>query len=489
MISQILYQAILLQEKMNKQAERSVSEEEEGDSPSEPLSGTREDSGFVETSQIGNTATEANAHDQASDADGRSKRLLPTVTPTNPKKPKRIGADEKPKRPLSAYNLFFKEERVRWLEEPSQMKKEPEAETAKEKSRFLAMGKEICRRWMQLTDQQREKYNRQAEQEMQEYRRRKEEHKAETVWNTALGRAALEGRAMDAYLEASSKACAKQTMTSPSRTPDKGRNVKPKVTLKAEQHDIHQNMESDLGRMSSGEKLQEDKGFKVTEHEESPKGFVSVPGLTTSAGSSPDSLLQQNLRYGFSPRQLDPPRLIQYGTQTFSENVANLMRTPPSSTTQPSFRSSPPQSTALTQEIYQMEQAHLLSLLNQRSGLAMETPRLMNSPSDISNSQFSREQEYASAARSRSLSVGDQPVSHAASALRDALLAQSALMSREQQDLGSSHPFQPSNTTTPMRSANQQQEQANSTDIWGRERLLRQWLERMNKEKEGHSGS
>lgn len=106
-----------------------------------------------------------------------SKDLKPPAArkiPSTSKSKRKAKAPDAPKRPLSAYNLFFREERVRWL-------KERQGGNGKEKSRalFALMGKEIGARWKQLTPEEIARYQRMAEVHHQRFLREKEEFVAE----------------------------------------------------------------------------------------------------------------------------------------------------------------------------------------------------------------------------------------------------------------------------------------------------------------------
>jgi len=85
-----------------------------------------------------------------------------------------------PTRPLSAYNIFFREERVRWLDEqktgarPSQ---KDCVDDKKEPGTFRGMAKAIGKRWRELTDDERVQYEVIAKEDMKRYRREMEEYK------------------------------------------------------------------------------------------------------------------------------------------------------------------------------------------------------------------------------------------------------------------------------------------------------------------------
>lgn len=72
-----------------------------------------------------------------------------------------------PKRPLSAYNIFFQQERVRVYEE------------AVVRITFEQLGKIIGKRWRQLSKTDRRKYDDLAEKEVQRYRKEREQYDRE----------------------------------------------------------------------------------------------------------------------------------------------------------------------------------------------------------------------------------------------------------------------------------------------------------------------
>jgi len=113
--------------------------------------------------------------------EGKSKEKVPTKRPTK-KKPK-----DKPKRPLSAYNFFFKEEREKILkvvlsEDPSKVQTDPDAEDflneetigrlKKEggKVSFEEMGKIIGQRWKNIDPDRLAKYSEMASEDTERYK-------------------------------------------------------------------------------------------------------------------------------------------------------------------------------------------------------------------------------------------------------------------------------------------------------------------------------
>jgi hypothetical protein len=86
-------------------------------------------------------------------------------------------AANKPKRPLSAYNVFFKEERNRILDTiPDSEAKQPSKSTRKRKKRphgkigFESLAKAIGKRWQSLTPDELSVYKGKAQEDMQRYK-------------------------------------------------------------------------------------------------------------------------------------------------------------------------------------------------------------------------------------------------------------------------------------------------------------------------------
>ena len=76
-----------------------------------------------------------------------------------------------PRRPLSAYNAFFKEQRAAILEERERRASQGLAEEEDlEDDLFAAMGKRLARLWKELTPEQKIRYNQIAEADMRRYR-------------------------------------------------------------------------------------------------------------------------------------------------------------------------------------------------------------------------------------------------------------------------------------------------------------------------------
>ena len=99
--------------------------------------------------------------------------------PTKVKKGRRKQPKDKPKRPLSAYNIFFKEERARLLQKLDDAKKEEASENGNEEDEdkkppskigFENLAKIIGSKWQDLTPTQVEYYKEKAGEDMKRYK-------------------------------------------------------------------------------------------------------------------------------------------------------------------------------------------------------------------------------------------------------------------------------------------------------------------------------
>jgi len=100
-----------------------------------------------------------------------------------------------PTRPLSAYNFFFKEERIRWLEEhksSNQYGATGGKDGGKKESAFCLAAKAIGERWRQLTAEQRKRYEKSAERDLKRYRKELQDYKDNLIRETTVEISALE---------------------------------------------------------------------------------------------------------------------------------------------------------------------------------------------------------------------------------------------------------------------------------------------------------
>lgn len=82
-----------------------------------------------------------------------------------------------PRRPLSAYNIFFREERARVLKErEAELSNQQERRGKPDPELFATLGKTIASRWKQLEPDARERYQSEAKDEMKRYRKEMEEY-------------------------------------------------------------------------------------------------------------------------------------------------------------------------------------------------------------------------------------------------------------------------------------------------------------------------
>lgn len=89
-----------------------------------------------------------------------------------------------PARPLSAYNFFFREERVRWLDERQKI----QHDSGKEKHTrlFYAMGKELGKRWKDLNEAERATYHKMANEDASRYRSEMESYNKKVAERSGL---------------------------------------------------------------------------------------------------------------------------------------------------------------------------------------------------------------------------------------------------------------------------------------------------------------
>jgi len=106
---------------------------------------------------------------------------------------------EKPKRPLSAYNLFFKDERAAMLKEMETVKdgKDDGDDDKKPRISFEQMAKRISSKWNTLDSATRQIYQEKAQQEKEKYLQAKEVFLKQHAESLEADRARLEATVPD----------------------------------------------------------------------------------------------------------------------------------------------------------------------------------------------------------------------------------------------------------------------------------------------------
>jgi hypothetical protein len=92
---------------------------------------------------------------------------------------------DKPRRPLSAYNIFFKSERAKMMEEAANITRREGSNDKRVRSGkigFEVLAKTIAKKWKELTEEEMEVYKRQAEEELTRYKNEKEEYNQNHAW-------------------------------------------------------------------------------------------------------------------------------------------------------------------------------------------------------------------------------------------------------------------------------------------------------------------
>ncbi|GAX09551.1 hypothetical protein FisN_16Lh247 [Fistulifera solaris] len=87
-----------------------------------------------------------------------------------------------PKRPMSAYNFFFKEEKTKWLNE----NKKGVMDDGQSGSRFKAMTNAVSSKWKTLSEEEKAPFVKMAEEAMKEYRKIKSAFSEKTLEDAKL---------------------------------------------------------------------------------------------------------------------------------------------------------------------------------------------------------------------------------------------------------------------------------------------------------------
>ena len=106
-----------------------------------------------------------------------------TKTVKKRRKSKHHRPKDRPCRPLSAYNLFFRDERVQWLGEMPLTSPESESKSPR---LFESMAKEVGKRWKQLDETKKQRYVQMAQIEMKRYREDMENYRKKTAVDSAM---------------------------------------------------------------------------------------------------------------------------------------------------------------------------------------------------------------------------------------------------------------------------------------------------------------
>ena len=108
---------------------------------------------------------EGSEHALADGGQQSKAKAVPVKSRGSNAKVRRKKPRDMPKRPLSAYNFFFRHERERWLEESKVA-----AETKADGTLFSTMGKVIASRWRELPVHQMKQYQEMAQVDMERYK-------------------------------------------------------------------------------------------------------------------------------------------------------------------------------------------------------------------------------------------------------------------------------------------------------------------------------
>ena len=82
-----------------------------------------------------------------------------------------------PSRPLSAYNLFFRDERHNWVRNKQERKKQTKAAAAEHKETQPTMVMDIAQKWKQLDETSKDRYKEMARRESERYKKQMIQYK------------------------------------------------------------------------------------------------------------------------------------------------------------------------------------------------------------------------------------------------------------------------------------------------------------------------
>jgi len=139
------------------------------------------------TSKRQKLATSPVNDSRTSASNGKNTESKTSKEKTKAKQVKPLSSRKKPKRPLSAYNIYFRHERAKMLgiDPPSPSSFEYETERRQRKHRkthgqigFAELAKTIAHKWKELDDETRLEYGNLAKEELKHYKIALAEHKA-----------------------------------------------------------------------------------------------------------------------------------------------------------------------------------------------------------------------------------------------------------------------------------------------------------------------
>ncbi|GAX28998.1 hypothetical protein FisN_1Hh004 [Fistulifera solaris] len=141
---------------------------------------------------VDSAAEEARSIDADEQDELERPELADSKVNSSPQQKKKKSSSGRPTRPLSAYNLFYRHERTKWLEG---LKSDPETMKIPPKERFLAMGRHISKCWNELPESKKQKYKQEAAPYYKEFLEEKKQYKAKKSKEAIAERKLLEAAA------------------------------------------------------------------------------------------------------------------------------------------------------------------------------------------------------------------------------------------------------------------------------------------------------